>query len=320
MKKEHTFTLPHKKIAKCVLIIFIISLFAVGCSSGNKEPISSSDNPELKCESINDFSSDSKFWSWAYDNIPTVSIPEISSGKYDESYVCIDAWIIGVVENNGWYEIPIVAEISPEEYSRMLYTPGIDNLSIPKYGEKVLKDFERNEKIKFCIFVENGSYTLDHAIAVKNLGRDTSFDVDAFLKEENEQNEQKKKEQEALAQAAKDAITNPLMKEELKTGTVYSGDKSQTLGSYGYISITKESLKSVTEEEFEEFAQEKVKDNPWYNWISIICEDGTGITFSGCNIYYPTYGKLDTDGSILEGYGDIIWDFENETYSYTSRQ
>ena len=66
--------------------------------------------------------------------------------------------------------------------------------------------------------------------------------------------------------------------------------------------------------------QEKVKDNPWYNWVSIICEDGTGICFSGSDIYYPSYGKLDTDGAITDGYGDITWDFDANSYTYTPRQ
>ena len=113
---------------------------------------------------------------------------------------------------------------------------------------------------------------------------------------------------------------NPLMNADLNTGTVYSGDKSKVLGSYGYINISKAVLKNITEEQFEEFAQEKVKDNPWYNWVSIICEDGTGICFSGSDIYYPSYGKLDTDGAITDGYGDITWDFDANSYTYTPRQ
>ena len=34
----------------------------------------------------------------------------------------------------------------------------------------------------------------------------------------------------------------------------------------------------------------------------------------------PSYGKLDTDGAITDGYGDITWDFDANSYTYTPRQ
>ncbi len=113
--------------------------------------------------------------------------------------------------------------------------------------------------------------------------------------------------------------SNPLLNAQVITAPVKSGDNSKTLGTYAYISITKEILKTVTLEQFTEFAQ-TVVDNSVYNWFSIICEDGTGICFSGSDIYYPSYGKLDTDGAITDGYGDITWDFDTNSYTYTPRQ
>ena len=113
--------------------------------------------------------------------------------------------------------------------------------------------------------------------------------------------------------------SNPLLNAQVVTATVKSGDNSKTLGTYAYISIAKDILKTVTLEQFTEFAQ-TVVDNSGYNWFSIICEDGTGICFSGSDIYYPSYGKLDTDGAITDGYGDITWDFNTNSYSYTPRQ
>ena len=112
---------------------------------------------------------------------------------------------------------------------------------------------------------------------------------------------------------------NSLLQSYIKSGDIYSGDRSKILGKYGYISIPKETLRTVTAEEFIEFAQQQATYSSVYNWVSIICDDGTGILFSGCDMYYPTYGKLDSDGSILETYGDIIWDFNTESYSYNSR-
>lgn len=319
MKKSKSFTPPPKKsiiIATCASLL-ALSLSGCSASSGPKDPVTSSSNPDLRCSTIEDFSSASKFWSWAYENIPTVTEKDIQSGKYDNTYVCYDAWAIGAI-TNGMVQVPFVVQNADDSYSRNDYYL-LDGSSL-KYGRDDIDNINRNDKIKFCIFISNGSYITDEAIAIKDLGKDSSFDVNAFLKEENEKEQKERKEREAAAQVQKDAITNPLMKEDLKTGTVYSGDKSKVLGSYGYISISKEVLKSITEEEFVEFAQEKVDNNPWYNWVSIICEDGTGICFSGCDIYYPSYGKLDTDGAITDGYGDITWDFNTNSYSYTPRQ
>lgn len=116
-----------------------------------------------------------------------------------------------------------------------------------------------------------------------------------------------------------DDSSNPLLNAKISTAPVKSGDNSKTLGTYAYINIAKDVLKTVTLEQFTEFAQ-TVVDNSGYNWFSIICEDGTGICFSSCDIYYPSYGKLDTDGAITDGYGDITWDFGTNSYTYTPRQ
>ena len=112
--------------------------------------------------------------------------------------------------------------------------------------------------------------------------------------------------------------SNPLLAAEVFTAPVKSGDNSRVLGTYAYINLPKNVLKTISEKQFTEFAQ-KVVNGSGYNWVSIICEDGTGICFSGSDIYYPTYGKLDTDGAITDGYGDITWNFGTNSYSYTTR-
>lgn len=297
------------------VFLLIVSLLCSGCSSSSNEPILSSDNPDLRCGSLSEFQSDKKFWKWAYENIPTVSESDISSGKYDGSYVCVDAWIVGVNEHDGWGEVSVIMQNSSSEYEKIYYIYGINDMDYLKHGEEIIKNFRRSDKVKFCVFVENSGYTLDYAVAIKNMGPDNSIDIDSVLEEYNEKEEQERKEREAAYQAEQDAITNPLLKEKLKTGIVYSGDKSNILGSYSYVSIPKDVLKSITVDEFIEFAQEKVEPS-MDNWVSIICEDGTGITFSGCDIQCPTYGRVDTDGSLLEGYVNIIWDNEKSTYTY----
>ncbi|MBD9235221.1 MAG: hypothetical protein EGR20_10205, partial [Alistipes onderdonkii] len=95
---------------------------------------------------------------------------------------------------------------------------------------------------------------------------------------------------------------------DVKTG---SGDK---IGEYAYIRITKAQLQAITEENYKEFAETVVKDSG-YNWVAILCDDGTGICFPGSMYYVGTYGKQDTDGSILEDYGAITLD-ENGGYTY----
>lgn len=95
---------------------------------------------------------------------------------------------------------------------------------------------------------------------------------------------------------------------DVKTG---SGDK---IGEYAYIRITKAQLQAITEENYKEFVETVVKDSS-YNWVAILCDDGTGICFPGSMYYVGTYGKQDTDGSILEDYGAITLD-ENGGYTY----
>lgn len=309
MEKLHISSTTSPRFLTFLIIVSIMLCSATGCSS-QKNCLTSNDSPDLRCDKLETFSNDSKFWSWAYENVPTVTSENISSGAYDNTYVCRDYWVIGCVDHNDWAEMHLIAETSENEYARVLYTPGIDSLSTPKYGKETISNVERNDKLKFCFFVENGHFLLDHSVGIKNLGNDSSFDVEGFLKKE-------KIEKETTAKA-ENIPSNPLLKSTIKTGTIYSGDNSKIIGSYGYINLTKSELKSITQDDFIEFAAQKVDGNHLYNWISLICEDGTGITFAGCNIYTPIYGKQDSDGSILEEYGNISWDFDSEEYSYSA--
>lgn len=113
--------------------------------------------------------------------------------------------------------------------------------------------------------------------------------------------------------------TSPLMAAEISTAPVKSGDGSKTLGTYAYISVPKNILKTVTMEQFIEFTQNVVKDSG-YNWFSIICDDGTGIQWAASLPQLATFGKMDSDKCVIETYGDITWDYDKETYSYLSKQ
>ena len=124
----------------------------------------------------------------------------------------------------------------------------------------------------------------------------------------------------------------------------------EKIGEYAFIEISKGQLEAVTAEQYKDFAETVVKDSG-YNWVAIICDDGTGICFPGAELdeertrlqavmgadtfervraiieaqparkraaflyYVAQYGKQDTDGGILEVAGTITLD-ENGGYTY----
>lgn len=92
---------------------------------------------------------------------------------------------------------------------------------------------------------------------------------------------------------------NALMDTELKEAETKDG------ASYAYVNITKEKLKGITLEQFTEFTNTVVKDSG-YNWVSVICDDGTGLQYTGSQTMAVDYGKLDSDGCISEHQGVIM--------------
>lgn len=320
---------------KYLLAIPIAALFIGGYIYLNPkptEPITSSENPDLRCHSLEDidnfFTTEKRFWALAHRNIPTVTLSEIESGKYDRSYVFVDAWITSVdtwttsAGDISFVDVGALQQETGTKFENCYLILEFGGKDSPKYGAEVLQNLEEGEKIKYCAFVKNNSCSLESAYAVESLGIDTSIDVKAISQEVSEKavvereradEEEKKEEDEMLTES--DATTNPLMKTRLQTKKFYSGDKSKILGSYGCISIEKDVLKTVTMDEFIEFAQNVVETATGLNWISIMCEDGTGIVFAGCETYCPMYGKIDEDGAILEGYKNIIWDDTSGTYT-----
>lgn len=105
---------------------------------------------------------------------------------------------------------------------------------------------------------------------------------------------------------------NVLMDYDLIVKDVKSGS-GDVIGEYAYIRIMKKQLEEIAEENYKEFAESVVKDSG-YNWVAILCDDGTGICFPGSMYYVADYGKQDADGSILESYGTITL---NESGGYT---
>ena len=108
---------------------------------------------------------------------------------------------------------------------------------------------------------------------------------------------------------------NVLMDYDLIVKDVQSGS-GEKIGEYAYIRVMKSQLEEITEENYKEFAETVVQDSG-YNWVAIICDDGTGICFPGSMYYAAQYGKQDSDGGILEQYGAITLN-ENGGYTYES--
>ena len=98
------------------------------------------------------------------------------------------------------------------------------------------------------------------------------------------------------------STSNPLMKAKLQTDDVLSGSGAN-IGTYAYIKISKDDLEGITFEEYKEFIEERVSSD--YNWVSIICTDGTGIVFPGGDATLSYYGKFDADDTMGEVYGYI---------------
>ncbi len=105
--------------------------------------------------------------------------------------------------------------------------------------------------------------------------------------------------------------SNPLIAAKFVVRDVMNGTKTEKIGGqYAYVQIPKATLKKITEEQFAEFCQKRVTDSG-YNWVSIICGDGTGITFSGSLSTMASYGEVDEEGAIVNSYGDIFYQDEN---------
>lgn len=80
------------------------------------------------------------------------------------------------------------------------------------------------------------------------------------------------------------------------------------------MSISKAEMKNITQEQYSEFVSSKVSDSG-YNWFTILFEDGTGITFAGCDTIFQDYGTMDEEGCISELIGHI--ELKDGVYTYT---
>lgn len=134
---------------------------------------------------------------------------------------------------------------------------------------------------------------------------------------ETEENSTEKPESdtESTENGTESTSDNPLVAAELHVGDVMNGTRTDKIGEYAYIEISREKMKNVTMEQYAEFCSEVVKDSG-YNWVTIDFGDGYGIQFQGSIPSISSYGSLDTEGCITEQIGTIMLTGDN-TYEYT---
>lgn len=341
MKKRTFFTPPPKKSDNLVATSFhkllclsscaIIGLISLGCSNVTAQDQASTSEKAAQISSFSDYS-----WGTSYDDIYSDQIT--SDMKEAVDYQCDESNDISALtllhqEVAGYPDVSSSYLFSDNKLIAGSYDLDIDDTAFDDLSKKITQTYEKpyleNESTgwgKLSIWIDDSKdvITLSEMLGVTFFEADSpclEFLNDQFIEFHDVDlvSEIKKYNNlDGLSESASDS-SNPLLNAQVVTAPAKSGDNSKTLGTYAYISISKAILKAVTLEQFTEFAQ-TVVDNSGYNWFSIICEDGTGICFSGSDIYYPSYGKLDTDGAITDGYGDITWDFDTNSYAYTPRQ
>lgn len=118
---------------------------------------------------------------------------------------------------------------------------------------------------------------------------------------------------------------NPLIAAEMKYTGVMNGSNTEVIGIRGYIEIPKETLKAITEEQYAEFCERVDLLYNNYNWVTIICDDGTGVQFTGAQTQFAMYGKLDAEGVCNDCMGYINktvdgYEFESLLVTYPLNQ
>ena len=113
------------------------------------------------------------------------------------------------------------------------------------------------------------------------------------------------------------ASSNILLNAEVKTADVTNGTGTDKIGTRAYIEVSKSDLSSISDSDYADFIDTAVKDSG-NNWFSIICDDGTGIIFTGSSAEIADYGKMDTEGRVTEVIGYIV--LRSGNYSYEAAE
>lgn len=107
--------------------------------------------------------------------------------------------------------------------------------------------------------------------------------------------------------------SSSLNSSKFKKTEVLSGS-GYVIGERGYIEVSKDVLKSASQDDFKKFVASHVKDSG-LNYVSIICDDGTGICFVASMSVFADFGQISADGSIIKSSGTILLNSDG-SYSY----
>lgn len=95
---------------------------------------------------------------------------------------------------------------------------------------------------------------------------------------------------------------NILMDYELTEVPVEKNGKE--VGRYAFIRVMKSQLQEITVENYKEFVAARV-DGANYDYVTIVCDDSTGICFAGCSTISADYGTLADNKTVSDVLGTI---------------
>lgn len=97
---------------------------------------------------------------------------------------------------------------------------------------------------------------------------------------------------------------------------VMNGTKTERIGSYARIVMSKDDMKSLTPEQMFKFVSDVIHPlQGEYNWFTIKMSDETGMIFYGCDFTFD-YGTVDRDGEIETVLGSGFINDDMTAYEY----
>ena len=105
---------------------------------------------------------------------------------------------------------------------------------------------------------------------------------------------------------------NPLLRPKLTEAAVMNGTGTARIGTRAYINVSRAELDKASPADFTEFYKSFRDKN--YNWVSVICNDSTGLVFPGGGPI-GSFGPIDAEGALVgEEYRWIVYNDEQGTF------
>lgn len=114
-----------------------------------------------------------------------------------------------------------------------------------------------------------------------------------------------------------DSLTEKILyNAQISECPVMNGTKTERIGSYGRIIMSKDDMKALTSGQFFKYAEEFVCSfQGTYNWFTIKFNDGTGIIFPGCFLSFD-YGELNEYGEVENRLGAGFMNASADGFDY----